>query len=560
MKNSNSNKNTKETIVEVETFQVEVRKETKEKYEAIFGEKSLELKHLFECIELELSQTKEIRPHILFQIIKSFFKAIHSPDPLAFHQDIARTFLNKEIEDKNKTIMDQYVDLLARELCNTCNEIGEKLFENLQIKKEKKILDKLANDKGLGNSVFSIIEKKGEDVDKQCYKKKIFIPTFVYMKFLEDKGKAGKESKKWMEENKINDQTDFWFIRFQKEEKRFFYSGAFMGLTKVLWRDDVKKRVAFDERFPPCTVKPIFKTLSSIMRAKKDDKSTSDTINLVKGTDIVGKIEIPLVPATLHNQVFRGVGKIDTVIAHKTLRYAVSLPLEQKLKGILDFRVKEYEGGFVELGEKMGVTHKKQLAELREILYALKYLDIPNIKESRITKGRLIDVTRFRSLKTGREDGLILTVLPTLVAYGKINCSGMLLIPMATLPPPVHGVMATQYHAALYYLQMTLLEEFSDKSKEFYQHKCVKIGDADWDRLLVESNIPVKYKERIIKGWIVDGDDAPKVLECIEKNHYVLGKSYKKSSKFLMNQGKIRIKKSLKGKASAQKKKNYRKQ
>jgi len=72
-------------------------------------------------------------------------------------------------------------------------------------------------------------------------------------------------------------------------------------------------------------------------------------------------------------EVFRGVGKINTVVDHKALRYAVSLPFEQKLKGVADFMVREYEGGFVELGEEMGLTHKKHLAELREILYALTY-------------------------------------------------------------------------------------------------------------------------------------------------------------------------------------------
>ena len=101
---------------------------------------------------------------------------------------------------------------------------------------------------------------------------------------------------------------------------------------------------------------------------------------------------------------------------------------------------------------------------------------------------------------------------------------------------------------------MTLLEEFSDKSKEFYQHKCIKIGDEDWDRLLVKANIPIKYKEAVLRGWSENGD-APKVLECVEKDHYSLGESYEKPSTFLIEQGKIRTKQSVKGKTSAQKRK-----
>lgn len=86
----------------------------------------------------------------------------------------------------------------------------------------------------------------------------------------------------------------------------------------------------------------------------------------------------------------------------------------------------------------------------------------------------------------------------------------------------------------------------------------MQISDADWERLLTKANIPIKYKDRILKGWTEDGVDAPRVIECVEKDHYSLGEAYEKPSKFLMEQGIIRIKKSLKGQASAQKKKGNR--
>lgn len=311
-------------------------------------------------------------------------------------------------------------------------------------------------------ALHAAIEIDGSGADKDCFSNKgVFKPLEVYLTFLGSIGKKGKEHAEKIRKKGVGANSEFWFQSQEKSEgERFFHSAAFLGLSRIIWEDKVKKRVVFDERFPASVVKPSFEILSSIMSSKKDEKSMPTTINLIKGTDVVGRIETPLVPTTFLDKVFRGVGKINTVVGHKALRYAVVLPFEQKLQGIPDFRVKEFDGGFVELGEEMGITHKKSLAELREILYALKYLEVPNIQESRITQGRLLDVTHFRSLRTGREDGLILTVLPTLVAYGAVDCTGMLLIPMATLPPPVRGVAATQYHAALYYLQMTLLEEF----------------------------------------------------------------------------------------------------
>lgn len=547
-----SNNAEKSCTIETYGF-IAIDEKSKKIYEHIYGAKTVELAHILRCIELETSK-ESLPPHILFQLIRSFFGAIKSLDPLAFHHDLSRRVL--ENEHKTKEVPSSSIDLLAREICNAFNDMGDKLFPISWMQDAEESLNQSAKEDGAGDSVLNIIELESPNADRECFdEKNIFKPLKVYLKFIESTGKRGKEQAGKIKEIGISAASEFWFQTKERGEgEHFFHSAAFLGFARVLWEDKVKKRITFDGKYPPCTVKPTFETLSSIISAKKDAASNLSVINLVKGIDIVGTIDIPLVPTTLHDKVFRGVGKINTVVGHKALRYAVSLPIEQKLKGVADFRVREFEGGFVDLGEEMGLTHKKHLTELREILYALKHLDIPNIKDSRITKGRLIDVTHFRSPKTGREDGLILTVLPTLVAYGEVDCTGMLLIPMATLPPPVKGIAPTQYHASLYYLQMTLLQEFSNKSKEFYQHKCIKIDDEDWDRLLVKANIPIRYKEAVLKGWSADGD-APKVLECVEKDHYSLGESYEKPSTFLMEQGKIRTKQSIKGKTSAQKRK-----
>lgn len=543
---------------QVETYGFAIDKRPQAVYASAYGTKSLELAHILRIIEVESSK-ENIPPHVLFQLVRSFFKATKSEDPLAFHQDLARRVLKNEY--KEKLIDPALIDLLAREVSECFNAIGEKIFPIEWIKDAEESLNKASKNNGEEDSVLNIIQMDTPVADEGCFTEKgAFKPIDVYLKFIEQTGVIGKEQAKKIKMKAIGAVSNFWFLTHEKtKEKHFYHSPAFLGFTRILWEDVVKKRVVFNEKFPPNTVKPIFTRLTSLMNAKKDNSSTPDIINLIHGTEVVGKIEIPLVPTVLHDKVFRGVGNLNTVVGHKMLRYAVSLPFEQKLQGIADFRVKEYKGGFVELGDEMGISPKKTLAELREILYALKHLEVPNIKESRITKGRLIDVTHFRSPKTGREDGLILTVLPTLVGYGEFDCRGMLLIPMATLPPPVQGVAARPFHAALYHLQMLLLEEFSEKSKELYQHKCIQLNDDDWLRLLVKANMPVKYKDRILSGRTVDGSDAPKVLERTETNHYILGTSYEKATKFLMDQGKIRIKQSEKGKASAQKRRNSKK-
>ncbi len=313
--------------------------------------------HILRCIELETSK-ESLPPHILFQLIKSFFGAIKSQDPLAFHHDLSRRIL--ENEHKTKEIPSSSIDLLARETCNSFNEMGDKLFPIPLMQDAIDSLDQSAKGNGGGDSVLNIIEIDNPNADKECFnEKKIFRPLGIYLKFLESTGKRGKKQAKKIKERDVGASSEFWFkTQGRGKDEHFFHSAAFLGFARILWEDKVKKRITFDGKYPPSTVKPTFKTLSSIINAKKDVSSNPDAINLVKGIDIVGTIDIPLVPNTLHDKVFRGVGKINTVVGHKALRYAVSLPFEQKLKGIAD----------------------------------------------------------FRSQKTGREDGLILTVLPTLVA------------------------------------------------------------------------------------------------------------------------------------------------
>lgn len=537
----------------LETYSFSLDAQSRENYESIYGQKTLELAHILRCIESELSR-KEIRPHILFQLIRCFFSAVESQDPLPIHQDLARKVLKKEF--KNKEIDTFLIDLLSREICIFFNKIGQKIFPIPWMSETQEGIEKAVKKHHANDPILNIIEIDNPNADKNCFnKQKIFKPLKTYLTFLESTGKKGKEHADKIRKRNLRADSNFWFkLEDRGKEDHFFHSPAFLGLTRIIWEDIVKKRIDFNEKYPPCAPKPTFQALTSLMTAKKDDKSFPEKINLVNGPDVIGTIDIPLVPSNLHPKVFQGVGKINTVVGHKALRYVVSLPYKQKLMGVADFRVREFEGGFVELGKEIGLKNKRHLAELREIFYTLKHLDILNIKDSRIAKGKLIDLTHYRSSKTGREDGLAVTVLPTLVSYGEIDCSGMLLIPMATLSPPVKDIAPTQYHASLYYLQMCLLEEFSEKSKEFYQHECIHISGKDWDRLLAKADIPIKYKQHILEGWSVDGD-APKVIECIEKDHYILGKSYEKPSKFLKNQGKIRIQKSRKGKASAQKRK-----
>ena len=550
MNNTEANKTKPNILIEntVSTIDPEVKK----KYIEAYGEKELTTAHVFSCIIKELTENPDPRPHVLIQIIIQFFKAINSKDPMSFHQDIARIALSElEGGEKNDTNRNHHVDFLARELCESCNRIGEKIFSVPEISLRISELNKTVTTLNLKKSAFEVVEiplKMNKDIDQKCFTKGVFTPLHIYYKELELSGIKGRQRARELKKEKIKADYKFWFLVPPKEGEPFFFSVAFIGLAKRLWEDKISKRIGYVEKYPPCLLSKPYAAINNLMGSKKEQGETNKQVNLVKGKQLIAQINTPLIPPEFIDKVMKGAGKLNTVIGHKTLRYAISMTYRQKLEGVADFRVKTFDRGFQQLAEEMGVSHKKRIIELREIMYALKHLDVTNITENKATTGRLIDIAHFRSNSTGREDGLVLTILPTLVANGEATAKGMFLIPMATLSPPTKDIAPTQLHANLYHLQMLVIETFSTKSKELFQHKCIKIDEKEWEQLLNKANLPLKYKEKIIEGWTKDRTDEAKVLEKIDEEHFKLSEAYKEPEKFLIEQGRYKIEASKKWK------------
>lgn len=529
----------------------------KNKYIEICGEKELKTGHIFACIQHELKKNNNPSPHVLLQILIYFFNAIKSKDPMCFHKDISRYVLQNILGDnKNNLERDFQVDLLARDFCEVCNKIGDKIFSISDIVSLINTINQNIKNIDQQSSVFEIIEFPTSEIDQKCFKRNLFIPIDVYCKELELIGPNSQLHSKKIKERDLKADSSFWFSFPPESGKLFTNSPAFLGLAKRIWEDRTSKRIQFDEKYPPTVVKPIFKTLCLTMSSVHE--KNSESLNLINKNKTVAKIDIPLVPKSLIDKVFKGVNKLNTVIGHKILRYSVNLPFEQKLIGIEDFRTKKFDGGFPEIGREMNIFNKRSINDIREIYFTLNYLDFPSIKIDKLVNGRLIDLCQYKSPKTGREDGLILTILPTLVGIGEIDCSGMLLIPLVKNFPPVKGVAPNQLHANLYLLQMLIFEKFSNNSIELYKFKYIKITNEEIKEFLKKANIPICYVDRILDGWTQDSEDAPKVMKKIDKEHYVLGETYERQNNFLINQGKRRLELSQKGKLGVQKKKGYR--
>jgi hypothetical protein len=121
------------------------------------------------------------------------------------------------------------------------------------------------------------------------------------------------------------------------------------------------------------------------------------------------------------------------------------------------------------------------------------------------------------------------------------------LIPIPILPPMI-GSKNT--YAAQAFLQLLLLEEFSDQSRAFAEKGFICLPWEKWVTLGSEAKLPQSVLFKVLEGWIVKRDE-------VQENGYILGAGYFQLSDFLRAQGNLREKRSKM--AVGQMKKNLRK-
>lgn len=531
---------------------VKTRKNT-DAYSAVIGDRD---PHAVEKLDI-VSKASEMRieePCRLYMTIKNFLEAIKSDSQVKIHKYLATTVLKHKI---NEATIEGGAILLAEEIRKEVNKLESK------IPHISGITDFECERNGMLFTLrdwVDVTEKEKNNLNKKCFTKNgVFIPLDAYIKTVGLLPNGGMKYAKKLKKEDVGTDSTFWFSRGERNKSiPFFHSPAFTGLALLIWKTRVKKRIEFSKKYPPCVISKTFKTTTSIISAKRHGELGSEKVSLITEKEVVGSVSLSAIPTVepgLHDKIFRGLGRLNTVVCHKALRHAIALPFIQKREGVEDFRVKQYDGGIREIGEEIGISSRNQVSELGDILHALKHLVFPNDRGGYILEGNFINLTQIKSKATGRRDGIILTIEPALVGIGEVDCRGSLLIPIATALPPVKDIVPNQYHANLYHLQMLVLEEFSNQSIEFYQYSQITITKKPWDDLLTKVSIPLNYRSRILDCWMSGGNDAPQILEHKGENQYDLGKSYAEPRKFLIEQGKIRLEQREKGYNYAKKRK-----
>lgn len=516
-------------------------------YSTGIGKETSTLLQVLNIIKVEIYSDPSPKPHMSWQLIYGFLCSLSTNDPNPLHYNIARAVLHKIDAELLKNLT--AVDLLSRRFNEFCKKIKErfvfpKIFQNLfdQCKLES---DAVACEQDLHEpACIEILKIPSSDaeIDNSFELNGMFLQDALFLKVLASTGIKGTSYSqelsdpctKRLENYKIKGKTPlgFWFQLTPEADSDIFLSPCLLVLAEALWYDIVTRHVNFTTHQVPALSTSVYYQAAKLLRPKATILQNDKDIQLISDSEVLGIINIPTIPAGLFQTVARGLPKFNSAYGHKLFRFEVQEPFRMKEAGETDYRVIKLDGGKSELAERLGFKGKKAITVLGEILYTQAYLEFKYGKSS----GNLIQLTKYISPATKRDEGLLITVGTMLLPY-HIFEEGGLLIPLLKDPPLIG---ANQYQASLYSLQMDVMAEISKYSIDLFVNGAVRISNEHWNELCIKNGIPIPFGQQVLSRWLQDGNDAGKFLELVDKEHYTLGSEYTKELAFLIEQGKRR--------------------
>ncbi len=512
-------------------------------YASTFGQQTLQMAYSLRLIEQHLHEAAH--PHVQHQLIQAFLETVSTRDPLAFHFDIARHTLSTI--DPSALNNDQAIDLLAREFLKACHTLLK------LIKLPPCIADYIQSCETISQELtghtscirIAIFPNANPTFEEQFFSDGLSLWDAAFCTLLKSFGVRGrKEAPKLAKRRKTQKDLSFWFCTPNISEKtQFYHSKAFLGIAAILWEDGVKGRIHFQEHQVAALSTNVHSHAMKMLHPSTCINQEDKTVQLIVDSEVFALVDIPIVPANLFPAVLKGLPKLNSVYGHRLFRYEVQEPFRKKNSGDADYRVIKLDGGKSELAEILGFKGKKAGTVLGEILYAQAFLEFKHKDSS----GNMIQLTRYISPTTKREEGLLITVGTMLLPY-RIFEEGGLLIPLLKEPPLIGP---NQYQAALYSLQMDVMAEMSKYSIDLFTQGAIHISPDRWNALCTKNEIPQLFGQQVLSRWIQDGDDEGKFLKIVEKDHYTLGYEYRKELAFLIEQGKRRKQASIAGTISS---------
>lgn len=209
---------------------------------------------------------------------------------------------------------------------------------------------------------------------------------------------------------------------------------------------------------------------------------------------LLGSIQVPTISQKIVASVFNGVKKLNTVTGHRVMRYFPKSAFDQMINGDADYRVLKIDRGATDIAERLQLSSNKAVSNIKEIIHAMAYFEFmgPHLT------GNLIQLSKYRSPITGRQDeGYLITVGTPLLPYYTFEDGG-LLIPLLKDPPLVNP---NQFHAAQYLLQMQIMGEFSKQSVRLAEEGIVQITQQLWEEIALECGLTAE----VLKKYKSDG-------------------------------------------------------
>jgi len=228
----------------------------------------------------------------------------------------------------------------------------------------------------------------------------------------------------------------------------------------------------------------------------------------------------------------KGFEEFSSLTAHKLLRWQIKVGFDNWIQQKEDPRLICTTGGYEGIAKLIGCgSSHKAISIVKSLLHAQAYARFSFYDGS---QGNMIILREVERHKNG-EPSKINIILGDLLLpnYTQLLPKGekRRLIPIPELPQMIGS---NNTHAAQAFLQLLLLEEFSDQSKECFEGGYIRVSQEKWVTIALESNLSLKGLQRVIQGWIEQG-----FLKS-DKDNYSLGEKHFQLIDFLQIQGELR--------------------
>ena len=474
---------------------------------------------------------------VWLSFIKEALTAIASKDPLPIHYLVARSTLEKFSIDDSSAI-----DSLARGLVEICQillklpSLNHKIFEKASIVPSD-LEEHFENtrEKGLSLNIefasfLSKIGPEGKKIAKEVTEKS----SKIYENY-KSQGYCSKERPRtW----------DLWAF-IPDFEQETLVSPFLRAIAKALWVDKYSTLHRRKTKETQALTKPIMQGIKGFLSPKDKKKYYEKDENIICTNDQgILLATTPAIDPELLSLFQKGIKELSTLTGHRMLRWEIMTGFNQWMSGKNDPRLVEIEGGFSKIAELAGCASTKEITKVKSILHAQAH---GNFFFPDGSKGNMLSLRILRRHKNNEPCQISLVLgdmlLPSYVF--KMSKHNRLLIPIGDLPP-LYGYKNT--HANQAFLQLLVFEELSNQSDRLAEKGSVIITSERWEKMGLESGLSPNQIPNIINYWC-----QPDLFNCfLEKqgDEYKLASYYERAHKFLMQQGEIRISKSILGKKS----------